>query len=913
MDLKEKFFVYENIHTTKKKLDGIEWIKAPYRYRFKQRVLGCFAILISIIMMTLSGLLFVYSWQDTTEKQYHNLITQHVQNFVRDLINNADLNAEEEQEEHIKKDLLNFLKVHNKEETDLSLDENNLFSKLDNMDILSKLQIPDTDDNSQDALQSVLDRSNSQSDKKGASALSHFNYLTYIAGKDKNEYFQIEGSYNFLSSGIENSKLHEYIHLPYPFFILLYYSQGPLPTVTNPYIDMNAPIHLLTSHAEILDDIVNFKNHYNIFNIKKINERFNVIFNLEAGFIKVNDQYLTVNFKNMIDDKDMQKVLRSYFSSDILRNILLNSDLRSRKPNLIIAMQIDDKNIYALDKRPVLTDGPLYKNFIYAFNQNYNAISRAKYTGKMLPIIAAVFIFSLIAYIVFFARLCAYAGYISNRHGEIPKNSLPSALFKLSWFDYLPLEILLLLTLLSYGLTLLPGILIYKIIIFVHIFFIVNTTVVLSLIRRYRGNVLLTHSIFYFMLNIFMHMRANWRWSIMYLISVFSLLFAIQKNSKVGIAFILAVIFLVIFAYTVDMEHLRYRLASIVGNKLRKPKEISIFRPLYIKEINKDVDEIEKLLLSSKSKELKSEKLKTELITNVSHDLKTPLTAIVNYANLLRKGDNNEAERAEYIERIYHNGMRLQTLTENLIEASKAASGVLPVEMMQLDLNDFLKQICGEWLDRFNEADIQLNYRIYDKNGEFCNIDFNYLPEENSDKEKFNLAEMPLYVDTDPNHLVRILENLMANCLKYSLKGSRVFLNLKCMCQNRAGNETLDSLGAVVPIIDSQESKVKAGQIDSFMQLINYKEKNNDKTIDDCMQSYVQIELVNISNQKINLNTEQLLERFIQGDVSRQSEGAGLGLSIVKSLADLMKIHFEVKLEDDKFKVSLIFKKKSVI
>ena len=149
---------------------------------------------------------------------------------------------------------------------------------------------------------------------------------------------------------------------------------------------------------------------------------------------------------------------------------------------------------------------------------------------------------------------------------------------------------------------------------------------------------------------------------------------------------------------------------------------------------------------------MKSEHFKAELITNVSHDLKTPLTSIINYVDLLKKVEITDSKAAEYIEVLDRKSQRLKKLTEDLVEASKASTGNLTVNWEQLDWVQLTDQALAECGDRLEAQGLTV---------------VRSLPEE------------PIWVSADGRHLWRVLDNLLTNCAKYALPGTRVYLDLR--------------------------------------------------------------------------------------------------------------------------------------
>lgn len=223
---------------------------------------------------------------------------------------------------------------------------------------------------------------------------------------------------------------------------------------------------------------------------------------------------------------------------------------------------------------------------------------------------------------------------------------------------------------------------------------------------------------------------------------------------------------------------------------------------------------------------LKSERMKTELITNVSHDIKTPLTSIINYADLIEKEQCDNPAITEYAGVLHRQSDRLKRLIEDLVEASKASTGNLEVLLAPCEVGVMLTQTAGEYEQKLQEKDLVL---------------FTSQPEQ------------PIKIMADGRRLWRVFDNLMNNVCKYAQRSTRVYLTLE----------------------------EKNGQA-----IISFK---------------------NISREPLNLSADELLERFVQGDTSRKSEGNGLGLSIAKSLTELQNGTMELTTDGDLFKVVLRF------
>ncbi|MGN0564326.1 MAG: sensor histidine kinase [Candidatus Heritagella sp.] len=223
---------------------------------------------------------------------------------------------------------------------------------------------------------------------------------------------------------------------------------------------------------------------------------------------------------------------------------------------------------------------------------------------------------------------------------------------------------------------------------------------------------------------------------------------------------------------------------------------------------------------------MKSERMKTELITNVSHDIKTPLTSIINYADLIGKEPCENPVIVEYVSVLTRQAGRLKRLIEDLVEASKAATGNLEVALAPCEAEIFLTQTAGEYEQKVQQAGLTLITQT---------------------------PEKPCKVLADGRRMQRVFDNLMNNICKYAQPGTRVYLSLE----------------------------EQGGQV-----VFTFK---------------------NTSRVALNLSAQELMERFVRGDVSRHTEGNGLGLSIAKSLTELQGGTFTLSIDGDLFKVTLRF------
>lgn len=227
-------------------------------------------------------------------------------------------------------------------------------------------------------------------------------------------------------------------------------------------------------------------------------------------------------------------------------------------------------------------------------------------------------------------------------------------------------------------------------------------------------------------------------------------------------------------------------------------------------------------------KSVKSERLKTDLITNVSHDIKTPLTSIINYVDILKRSNIEDPKIQGYLEILEAKAQRLKTLTEDVVEASKVSSGNINLQLMDVNLVEMMNQTTGEFAEKFEHKNLEL---------------IQTLPNE------------PAIIHVDGRRMWRVLENLYNNAAKYAMPGTRIYADLRT---------------------------------------------DKDEVI---------FSLKNVSEYPLNFSADELTERFIRGDISRSTEGSGLGLSIAKSLVQMQGGKLELYLDGDLFKATVRFRK----
>ncbi len=307
-----------------------------------------------------------------------------------------------------------------------------------------------------------------------------------------------------------------------------------------------------------------------------------------------------------------------------------------------------------------------------------------------------------------------------------------------------------------------------------------------------------------------------------------------------GIAIILLIGFWIwayykIKKYILDQEKIKKALKDIYEGKNDVRLNEDELRGA-LKEMAIYVNDIANGFSNAIQESLKSERLKTELITNVSHDIKTPLTSIINYVDLLKKENIQDEKVKEYIDILDKKSQRLKKLTEDLVEASKVSSGNVKLNFESIDIKELFNQTIGEFKDRFEDKDLKI---------------------------EVGMPESDIKIKADSRYLYRIIENLFSNITKYALEGSRVY-------------------------IDVTENN-----------------KNKDNTNSNNSHNYINISIKNISKDKLNISSDELMQRFVRGDKSRYTEGSGLGLSIAKSLTEIQGGKFNIIIDGDLFKAEI--------
>lgn len=289
------------------------------------------------------------------------------------------------------------------------------------------------------------------------------------------------------------------------------------------------------------------------------------------------------------------------------------------------------------------------------------------------------------------------------------------------------------------------------------------------------------------------------------------------------------VLFFFLRKYFRDIQE-KYQLLLVSTNQLAEGNldapidgDLGIFNP-----IKTEIQKIQKGFKKAVEEEVKSERMKTELITNVSHDLKTPLTAIITYVDLL-KNEQDPQKQKEYLDVLERKSLRLKVLIEDLFEISKATSKNVTMNFMNVDIVDLLKQVGFEYDSKIQDANLEFRWKLPEK-------------------------KLVLYLDSQKTY--RIFENLIVNITKYAMPHTRVYIDM----------------------------------VETY--------------------NHVSISMKNVSASELNFNTDEITDRFVRGDSSRNTEGSGLGLAIAKSFTELQQGTLKVSTEADLFKVEICFPKK---
>lgn len=385
------------------------------------------------------------------------------------------------------------------------------------------------------------------------------------------------------------------------------------------------------------------------------------------------------------------------------------------------------------------------------------------------------------------------------------------------------------------------------------VIYVVSLTAVFSVIRRYKAAVLWKNSIVNrfcngfsaYLLNHSFKTRTSLCYLIFLAVNIGSIVFLCHlyysRNAAINFAWfwgasaVLALIDLAVFLKllqtSMEKDKIDEALKTISTGDTGYKVDLDFFSGKEL-AVAESINNISSGLENALQEKVKSERLKADLITNVSHDIKTPLTSIINYVDLIKREHIQDPKIQKYLEVLDQKSQRLKTLTEDLVEASKASSGNVKLEMANIDLVELVWQTNGEFEEKFAMRHLELVTQ---------------------------LPDAVLLIEADGRRLWRVLENLYNNACKYAMEYTRVYVDIR------------------------QEDDLAVFTIK------------------------------NVSANPLNINADELTERFVRGDVARTTEGSGLGLSIAKSLTELQNGSFNLYIDGDLFKAQISFQIKKPV
>lgn len=315
----------------------------------------------------------------------------------------------------------------------------------------------------------------------------------------------------------------------------------------------------------------------------------------------------------------------------------------------------------------------------------------------------------------------------------------------------------------------------------------------------------------------------TWQWLLTAAAMVFLVLFSITIRSGFALLFsivlCIAIVIYGAFCFGKLYDGARRMSRGNLGSKVSSGAMAGSFRQ-FAMELNALAD----VAVEAARRQMTSERMKAELVTNVSHDIKTPLTSIINYVDLLQKAETEE-QRQQYLEVLARQSQRMKKLIEDLVDMSKASSGAMTCELARVDAAEAVKQALGEFSDKLNEAGL-IPVVCY--------------------------PDVPTAMLADGRLTWRVLSNLLSNAVKYAMPGTRLYVDVVRL------------------------------------------------------EGRVLISLKNVSREPLNVAAEELMERFVRGDASRNTEGSGLGLNIARSLMELQRGQLQLLVDGDLFKATMI-------
>ena len=277
---------------------------------------------------------------------------------------------------------------------------------------------------------------------------------------------------------------------------------------------------------------------------------------------------------------------------------------------------------------------------------------------------------------------------------------------------------------------------------------------------------------------------------------------------------------------------------------------------------------------------IKSERMKVALVTNVSHDLKTPLTSVISYIDLLKRENDLPQKAKEYVEILDKKAGNLKRIVQDVFELAKTTSGEITIEKKNLDMNRLVVQTLSDMEDKIQRY----------------GMDVRFLPQQQD-----------VMICSDGNRLYRVMQNLIDNALKYALEGTRIYIRENIYLKSGTERTDIQSglYGSAIKADSKktmQEQKNVTEQQDPQKEVPEQKEDGSSKA-----KQVVVLSITNIAKYEIDFTAEEAMERFFRGDKSRQTEGSGLGLAIAKAFTEACGGTLTIDIDGDQFRVNLSF------
>lgn len=593
--------------------------------------------------------------------------------------------------------------------------------------------------------------------------------------------------------------------------------------------------YLESAIVKIQEDFEQYKTFESKYNLKNSNLCY-VVVDTDANVIYTNDSELRTiyNEQENMQLEDFVQHFNSYGTYYFMNSVSMgyDSNLRLENDRFLEIMRRWNNSMSGNYYIAAAVDTNfMAKDNFYMEKTQYEKIQPWYRIACISGAVSLVFAFILFIYLTF------VSGHIDNTD-EIRTN----------WFDNIKTEIaaVLMLAIAFLEILIVQGTRVdYEFGLWNNVIvgiaaFIINLSFLagyLTLVRRIKAETLWSNSILYrissFVLQVFRNRKNTTRVIILYgaylvINSGFVTYGIVNSNLWIGVGMPVAIsVFAGVYIVKDAME--RHEILNGVSKIVEGDLDYKIDAANLHQDnftLAKSINNIGSGLRSAVEESTRNERMKTELITNVSHDIKTPLTSIINYVGLIKREKIDNERIQSYVEVLENKAQRLKHLTEDLVEASKISSGNIELQIGRINLVELIYQTAGEFDEKFDAKNLNM---------------------------VLNIPNEPVVVMADGRRVWRVIENLYNNVAKYALSGTRVYADLI-----------------------TKEGKAV-------------------------------FSLKNISENQLNFEADELTERFIRGDVSRSTEGSGLGLSIAKNLTELQGGEFELYVDGDLFRVTVTF------